>query len=346
MPKKKRYVAPCDAATRAMALGGDDSSLLLAQCWDCFEPMPPAGADDWLGDGNPGERDRMGQSVKRFLRPGPHRTFPMRSACKVYLCPLGDVSAAPPPKVLCDLIQRWLTLEVVVLKPGISTKEFLELPRCEEECGYGPQLETPTVHELCHRHKPRDAFAVVAYTMADICDTENGFGFLFGQAQLDKGVGVFSFARYRDDAPPAALFLRRCGMVLAHECLHLFGIAHCVYGKCIMNGSNHLGESESRPFALCPVDVRKLSATINDARLPSGLFDAVGRERGMLEWFEKHGLHSDAVFTRRCLASLGHPVPPPAEAALGLEALASKEGGAASHAPVSEATAANTFAPG
>jgi predicted Zn-dependent protease len=278
--------------------------------------MPPAGVDDWLGDGNPGEKDRAGQPVVRFLRPGPHRTFPMRSACKVYLCPLGDVSEAPAGHVLCDLLQRWLTLEVVLLKPAVKAKAFLGLPRCEEGCGYGAQLETPGVHELCYKLKPRDAFAVVAYTMADICHTEKGFGFLFGQAQLDKGVGVFSFARYRDDAPSQALFLRRCGMVLVHECLHLFGIAHCVYGKCVMNGSNHLAESESRPFALCPVDLRKLSATINDARLPSGQLDIVARERAMLEWFEVHGLDSDAAFTRRCLASLGQPVPPLAETAV------------------------------
>ena len=38
-------------------------------------------------------------------------------------------------------------------------------------------------------------------------------------------------------------------MVLCHEASHLFGIKHCVYASCVMNGSNHLEESESRPFA-------------------------------------------------------------------------------------------------
>ena len=51
-------------------------------------------------------------------------------------------------------------------------------------------------------------------------------------------------------------------MVLCHETLHLFGVRHCVYACCLMNGSNHLGESESRPFALCPVDTRKLQLFI------------------------------------------------------------------------------------
>ena len=300
MPRSKRYVAPCDAATRAKALGDDP---LLSRCWECFEPLPPAGRDDWLAEGNPGERDRSGQPVKRFVRPGPHRSFPMRSAAKVYLVALGDVSEAPPAAVLADLLHRWLTLEVVAMKPP-SAKEIAALPRCEKGYGYGPQLETRGVHELMHKLKPRDAFAVVAYTMSDICCTDKGFGFLFGQAQLDKGVGIFSFARYRDDAPSAALFLRRCGMVLVHEVLHLFGIAHCVYGKCIMNGSNHLDESESRPFALCPVAVCKLRSTIDEARLPSGPLDVIARERALLQWFEAHGLEDDAAFTRKCLGRL------------------------------------------
>ena len=30
-----------------------------------------------------------------------------------------------------------------------------------------------------------------------------------------------------------------------------------------MNGSNHLEEAESRPFTLCPVDLRKLQLTLD-----------------------------------------------------------------------------------
>mmetsp|Transcript_72816 Transcript_72816/g.144711 ORF Transcript_72816/g.144711 Transcript_72816/m.144711 type:complete len:113 (-) Transcript_72816:836-1174(-) len=100
--------------------------------------------------------------------------------------------------------------------------------------------------------------------MEDICDTNRGFQFLFGQAHSDLGVGLFSFARYTDDVDPSSSrFLRRCGMVLCHEALHLFGIKHCVYASCLMNGSNHLEEAESRPFTLCPVDLRKLQLTLD-----------------------------------------------------------------------------------
>ena len=69
-------------------------------------------------------------------------------------------------------------------------------------------------------------------------------------SDLDKGVGLFSFARYTDGVSSSSTtFLRRCGMVLCHEATHCFGIRHCVYASCLMNGSNHLEESESRASA-------------------------------------------------------------------------------------------------
>ena len=69
-------------------------------------------------------------------------------------------------------------------------------------------------------------------------------------SDLDKGVGLFSFARYTDGVSSGSpTFLRRCGMVLCHEATHCFGVRHCVYASCLMNGSNHLEESESRVSA-------------------------------------------------------------------------------------------------
>jgi len=35
------------------------------------------------------------------------------------------------------------------------------------------------------------------------------------------------------------LLLRRSMKVLTHETGHIFGLAHCVYFACVMNGSNH-----------------------------------------------------------------------------------------------------------
>ena len=98
---------------------------------------------------------------------------------------------------------------------------------------------------------------------------EPSWNFVFGQASLRDRVGVYSFARY-DPAfygePSAAgyetLLLRRSCKVLAHETSHMFGLAHCTYFNCLMNGSNHLVESDRRPLHLCPVCLRKLQWSI------------------------------------------------------------------------------------
>lgn len=267
--------------------------------------MPRAGPFDWLGKDCMGERDRPGQTLAQFLRPGPHRSFPSRNQPRIYLVGIGDVASAPPAAELCAVLRAMLfTLEVVCLPKGLPKKEVAALARDSEGAGYGPQIETPAVHELLRAHRPRDAFAVVAYTMSDLCNTEKGFGYLFGEACCDKGVGVFSFARYSDDSPPATSFMRRCSMVLCHEVGHLFGIKHCVYSRCLMNGSNSLEEGEDRPFALCPVDQRKLEATLNASRLSPAPVDLVARERDMAAIFQQYGMEEDLRLARLRIAAM------------------------------------------
>jgi len=326
--KKKKpsgWQAPQDGVTRAKALkdGAPTPPPGLERCWECFEDLPPASSCDWLGKGQAGERDRPGQPMKCFCRPGPHRNFPTKSSPKIYLLPLGDVSGAPAPQIFRGLLQRWFHLPVEILKPP-KKDQLVSLKRDPQGAGYGPQIECPSAFSLLSAVKPKDAFVVLGYTMEDICDSAKGFGFLFGQADVDKCVGLFSFARYADDvAPDSARFLRRCGMVLCHEASHLFGIRHCVYACCIMNGSNHLDESESRPFALCPVDLRKIQLTLDQAKVggkDTPPLDLVARERSLIEWFVKHGLLVDARFSCNVVSSLtgkpeSDPAPEPAPAA-------------------------------
>ena len=70
------------------------------------------------------------------------------------------------------------------------------------------------------------------------------------------------------------LLLRRCLHVVAHELGHLFGINHCVYYSCTMNGANSLAETDRQPLRLCPIDLKKLDAAVNHA---VGNFDPLRR---------------------------------------------------------------------
>ena len=49
---------------------------------------------------------------------------------------------------------------------------------------------------------------------------------------------------------------------MVHEICHMFGMSHCIFYHCIMNGSNHDEEALKRPVILCPVCLRKLQCVI------------------------------------------------------------------------------------
>ena len=79
--------------------------------------------------------------------------------------------------------------------------------------------------------------------------------------------GIFSFCRYDptyngDDVSSEDerdnLMLYRACKVMTHEIGHMFGIRHCIYYECGMNGSNHIQECETRPLYYCVVCLRKL----------------------------------------------------------------------------------------
>jgi archaemetzincin len=129
---------------------------------------------------------------------------------------------------------------------------------------------------------PKDGFALLGVTMTDLYP-DPSWNFVFGQASPQGHVGVYSFARYDPrfygealSAGSRKLMLRRSCKVLAHETSHMFGIDHCVWYRCLMNGSNHLAESDARPLHLCPVDLRKLQWSIG--------FDVVERYRRLRDF--------------------------------------------------------------
>ena len=64
-----------------------------------------------------------------------------------------------------------------------------------------------------------------------------------------------------------------------------------------MNGSNHLDEAISRPFAVCPVCLRK----VHDSMREVGM-DLVMRERAIGQFFRDNGLEEDATDSDQRLA--------------------------------------------
>ena len=71
-----------------------------------------------------------------------------------------------------------------------------------------------------------------------------------------------------------------------------------------MNGSNHLDEADTRPFALCPVCAAKWVSSVAPSRIPGVGADPASRERAMLAFFASAALSSDAVACRERIAAL------------------------------------------
>ena len=56
----------------------------------------------------------------------------------------------------------------------------------------------------------------------------------------------------------SALWLTRVCRTASHELGHCFGIDHCVYYACVMQGAASIGEDARQPPYLCPVDLAKV----------------------------------------------------------------------------------------
>jgi archaemetzincin len=79
----------------------------------------------------------------------------------------------------------------------------------------------------------------------------------------------------------------------------MFGLTHCVYFRCVFNGSNHLDESDARPLHECPVDLRKLHHSLG--------FDVVQRYASLFRFYRKAGFEDEAAWTRGRLERIVGP---------------------------------------
>jgi archaemetzincin len=255
-----------------------------------FEPIPKPGANDWLA-----VHPESGQTFDEFKASHPNR--PTESRRVIYLQPLGEFLADRSPSIekLRDFAAAFFAMEVKTLPPvSLDTAKFTT--RQNPNTG-NPQILTGDVLDFLKARVPADAFCVLAITMQDLYP-EPSWNFVFGQASLRERVGVYSFARYDPafygearDRNYESLLLRRSCKVLAHETGHMFGLAHCTFFNCLMNGSNHLAESDRRPLHLCPVCLRKLQWSIG--------FDVLERYRALERLTRVDGFTDEADWFNR-----------------------------------------------
>ena len=80
------------------------------------------------------------------------------------------------------------------------------------------------------------------------------------QAAISTSRELLSSSAVQDREPTwlSKIWLSRVCQTASHELGHCFGIAHCVYYACVMQGTASLAEDVRQPPYICPVDLAKL----------------------------------------------------------------------------------------
>jgi archaemetzincin len=260
---------------------------------NAFDSIPTPAPGDWLA-----VHKEQDQTFEKFKESSPNR--PDATKRVIYLQPLGEFSSEPSPSLekLREFAAAFFSMEINTL-PSVSIENF---PTRRNPFTHNPQILTTDVLRFLKARVPAHAFCVLAITMEDLYP-EPSWNFVFGQASLRDRVGVYSFARY----DPAfygeartsgyeSLLLRRSCKVLAHETSHMFGLTHCTFFNCLMNGSNHLAESDRRPLHLCPVCLRKLQWSIG--------FDVLARYTALEAFDRAAGFTDEADWLKGRLQKL------------------------------------------
>jgi len=128
------------------------------------------------------------------------------------------------------------------------------------------QFNSREISAVLKTLKKKDTFCVLGITNQDLYPHED-YNFVFGEANLDNACGVFSFCRFHQDYPgnencEQSLTQRAC-YIMAHEITHMFGLRHCIYYECLMNGTMSSQElSRKHNHTICPVCLKKLKINL------------------------------------------------------------------------------------
>jgi archaemetzincin len=258
-----------------------------------FFPIPTPGPNDWLMF----HREPR-QTFDEYVASRPNRPDEARRI--IYLLPLGDFpeETAPSMEEVRAYAAAFFQLEVRVLPaylPHALEFEPREHPRTRQR-----QVRTQPILSWLMSRLPEDAYCLLGVTMDDLYP-DPAWNYVFGMASLRDRVGVYSFARYDpafwgEERGPRyqEQILQRSVKVLAHETAHMFGLPHCVFFSCVVNGSNHLVETDARPQHLCPICLRKLQHTIR--------FDPARRYAELGRFYRRHAWFEEFDFTQRQLS--------------------------------------------
>ncbi len=256
-----------------------------------YDVKKDPGPTDWMAT-----QSEQGQSFSQYIASQPF--VPTQQRPYIYIALLGEFSQEQK-----DILQKTKRYLEIYFQTPVKFSEPISLSSIPPEARrIHPQtadaqiLTTYVLENILKAQMPKDAFCFIAFTASDLWPGE-GWNFVFGQASIEDRVGVWSIYRNGDLSKEPKLYLRRTIQTATHEIGHLFGLHHCIYYECNMNGSNSRHESDARPLWDCPVCLRKLSQ--------ANKIDIVKRLRQLIEISREYGFDREEKFFKDNLQTLG-----------------------------------------
>ncbi|XP_037056567.1 archaemetzincin-2 isoform X2 [Peromyscus leucopus] len=161
-----------------------------------FGPITVHSQSDWITS-----HPEVPQDFEQFFTDR-HRNIPCPEKHIIYMQSIGSLGNT---RVISEEYIKWLKGYCEAFFYGLTVK-FLEpvsvsATKCSfrvNEHTHNLQIHAGHILAFLKKKKPKDAFCIVGITMIDLYPRDS-WNFVFGQASLTDGVGIFSFARYGKD---------------------------------------------------------------------------------------------------------------------------------------------------
>ncbi len=261
---------------------GQRSSYLIAVSKnDIALPKPKAG--DWLFS-----HKENGQSLAEFR--SSKSLKPSKTAQNIYLKPIGSFNSLQLREIeACRVfLEIFFQLKTVTLKQ--SGNEIVPANARRISAQHIEQLLATYLRDtVVVKEKPKDAVAIMGITEKDLYPAPK-WNYVFGLASYQEGLAVSSIFRLQDgelSEKNYKLSLIRLLKISSHEVGHIFGLKHCIYAQCLMNGTNSMIETDKSILRLCSNCQSKLNSSLN--------YNNEKRLVELIGFFKRNNMKSDLM---------------------------------------------------
>jgi len=256
-------------------------------------PMPEPRPGEWLH-----EHKETGQSLQTYFSINPNSPTSDRNL--IYLQPVGLFSSAQNQIIgkTAAYLQLFFGLKTVVLKP-ISDQTFPDTVYRLNEYRDTQILAPYILNSVLKPVVPSDGIAFMAITEKDLFPKPS-WNYVFGLGSFHDRTGVTSIYRFQDhktDSLANQKCLERMIKTVSHEIGHMFTMKHCIHASCLMNGTNSLHETDSRPNRLCSECFAKLYWNLK--------WKPKERQTALSAWFKDQHLKNDYRLSEKDRKAIG-----------------------------------------